>query len=75
ELQEIIPLKKNNTFLVVGSLKDIYVPKVAIQPDGFVDLSSVGTLTSLGLDSYYKTSLLSRYSYAKPNQQPARLDN
>jgi flavin reductase (DIM6/NTAB) family NADH-FMN oxidoreductase RutF len=75
ELQEIIPLKKNNTFLVVGSIKDIYVPKVAIQPDGFVDLSSVGTLTSLGLDGYYKTSMLSRFSYAKPNQQPARIDN
>lgn len=75
ELQEIIPLQKNNTYLVVGAIQDIYVPKVAIQADGFVDLENVGSLASLGIDGYYKTSLLSRYSYAKPDQLPTRLEN
>jgi flavin reductase (DIM6/NTAB) family NADH-FMN oxidoreductase RutF len=73
ELQEIIPLKKNNTFLVVGAIKNIYVPSVAVQTDGFVDLQNVGSLASLGLDGYYKTTLVSRFSYAKPDQQPRHL--
>lgn len=74
-LQEIIPLKKNNTFLVIGAIQDIYVPKAAVQTDGFVDLENVGSLASLGLDGYYKTSLLSRYAYAKADQPTRRLDN
>ncbi len=75
ELQEVISLKKNNTFLVVGAIKDIYIPTEAIQPDGFVDLSIVGSLASLGIDGYYKTSLIRRYAYAKPHQRPVRLMN
>ena len=75
ELEEIIPLKQNDTFLVVGSIKDIYVPSVALQLDGFVDLEKAGSLTSLGIDGYYKTSLLKRYSYARPNQDPSELTN
>lgn len=75
ELQEIIPLKKNNTFLVVGAIQDIYVSSVAVQPDGFVDLEQVGSLASLGIDGYYKTSKLDRFSYAKPGQPASRLVN
>jgi len=75
ELQEIIPLKKNNTYLVVGSVKDIYVPSIAVRPDGFVDLAHVGSLASLGIDGYYKTTMIDRYSYAKPDQQTTRIVN
>jgi flavin reductase (DIM6/NTAB) family NADH-FMN oxidoreductase RutF len=73
KLQEIIPLKNNNTFLVIGAIQDIYVPVVAIKPDGFVDLARVGSLASLGIDGYYKASPVNRYSYAKPGQQPTPL--
>ena len=75
DLQEIIRLKQNDTYLVVGAIKDIYVPIVAIQPDGFVDLEKVGSLSSLGIDGYCKPSLLKRYSYARPNQDPTELPN
>lgn len=70
QLQEIIPIKKNNTFLVIGSIQDIYVPTIAVKSDGFVDLAGVGSLASLGLDGYYKTTAVNRFSYAKPGQQP-----
>lgn len=73
ELQEIIPLKQNKTFLVVGAIQNIYVPGMAVQTDGYVNLENVGSLASLGIDGYYKTSLVDRYSYAKPDRQPSRL--
>jgi hypothetical protein len=75
ELQEIIPLKQNNTFLVVGAIQNIYVPRVAVKADGYVDLESVGSLASLGIDGYYKTTLLNRYAYAKPDKEPTRLES
>jgi flavin reductase (DIM6/NTAB) family NADH-FMN oxidoreductase RutF len=75
ELQEIIPLKQNNTFLVVGAIQDIYVPRVAVQADGYVDLENVGSLASLGIDGYYKTTLLNRYAYAKPDKEPTHLES
>lgn len=72
ELSEIIPLE-NRTFLVVGSLKHAYVKKLAIGEDGFIDLSKIGSLASLGLDAYYTAVPRARYSYAKPDRDPAEL--
>lgn len=68
ELFEIIPLRMNNTFLVVGKLQHAFVEKVSLREDGFLELSSVGSMVSLGLDAYYETTPHSRFSYAKPDQ-------
>jgi flavin reductase (DIM6/NTAB) family NADH-FMN oxidoreductase RutF len=67
ELFEVIPLRMNNTFLVVGKLQHAFVEKEALKEDGFLELSSSGTMVSLGLDAYYETTPHSRYAYAKPN--------
>lgn len=68
ELFEIIPLKMNNTFLVVGQLQHAFVEKVALREDGFIELSTAGSMVSLGLDAYYETNPHSRYTYAKPDK-------
>ena len=68
ELFEIIPLKMNNTFLVVGKLQHAFVEKAALKEDGFLELSSAGSMVSLGLDAYYETIPHSRFAYAKPDQ-------
>jgi len=70
ELFEIIPLRMNNTFLVVGQLKDAFIEKAALKEDGFLELSSAGSMVSLGLDAYYETVPHSRFAYAKPDQPP-----
>lgn len=68
ELFEIISLKMNNTFLVVGKLQHAFVEKAALKEDGFLELSSAGSMVSLGLDAYYETIPHSRFAYAKPDQ-------
>lgn len=68
ELFEIIPLRMNNTFLVVGRLQHAFVEKAALKEDGFLELSSAGSMVSLGLDAYYETTPHSRFAYAKPDQ-------
>jgi flavin reductase (DIM6/NTAB) family NADH-FMN oxidoreductase RutF len=66
-LSEIIPLS-NGTFLVVGALEHAYVNESAVAQDGFIELAKEASVVSLGLDAYYTTSPLHRYTYAKPEQ-------
>ena len=70
ELVEIIPIKHNGTFMVIGALKDVYVNKEIILDDGFIDLQKGGTIVSAGVDAYYKCEQVERFSYAKARIQP-----
>lgn len=63
--EETIPIQRNGTFLVIGSIQHVYVDEQLIQEDGFLSLSEGSIITSLGLDGYYSTSLLERLPYAK----------
>lgn len=70
-LQEILPMKINGTFLVIGKIHSILLEDDLLMPDGFIDLNKAGTVCSNGIDSYYSTTPLGRLKYAKPGQQPA----
>ena len=73
ELKEKIELKINGTILVIGEIKQIYLPETALLVDGFVNLEKAGTITCSGLDSYSTTTQLARLSYAKPNSPSSEL--
>ena len=66
-LKEIVPITLNDTFLVIGQLEQVLIDP-ALQPtsDGFLHLDQAGSISSNGLDAYYKTELIDRYDYAKP---------
>jgi flavin reductase (DIM6/NTAB) family NADH-FMN oxidoreductase RutF len=66
KLVEIIPIKHNNTFLVIGAVQDVYLHEEIVQPDGFIAIEKAGSITSLGIDGYYKTEVIDRFDYAKP---------
>ena len=68
-LQEIIPINLKNTYLVVGKLDSIHLKEGLLLADGYIDLQKAETVCSNGLDGYYNTRPLGRYSYAKPGQQ------
>jgi len=65
-LQEIIPIKLNNTFLVIGKVIYIQIEQDIISDDGFLNLDKSNTICSNGIDGYYTTELIDRYQYAKP---------
>ncbi len=73
ELREQLPLSINGTILVIGQIVGVWLPETSIQPDGFVDLEAVGTVTCSGLDSYHTTQRLARLSYAKPDTTPTEI--
>ena len=68
EFKEKITLSINNTVLVIGEVKDVYFPENCLQKDGFLDIEKAESITCSGLDSYHKTSRISRWSYAKPDK-------
>ncbi len=75
EFKEKIDITINNTVLIIGEIKQIYIPQDCLSDDGFIDIEKANTLTCSGLDSYHKTVQLDRLSYAKPNQEITSLLN
>ena len=64
---QVMPIELNNTFLVIGSLQEAFVPVGIQEEDGFFDLAKAGILTSLGTSGYYKTEKINNLPYAKVN--------
>jgi flavin reductase (DIM6/NTAB) family NADH-FMN oxidoreductase RutF len=74
ELKEIIPIKFNNTFFVIGAITAVFADEQILAADGFLDLEKANIITSLGIDGYYATEKLARFSYAKPGKELTRID-
>jgi hypothetical protein len=74
ELKEIIPIKFNNTFFMIGAVTGVFADEQILSADGFLDLEKANIVTSLGIDGYYATEKLARFSYAKPDKPSSRID-
>ena len=73
-LKEIIPVQANGTFIIVGALKEIELDKRILHDDGYVDLASAQTLLTNGLDAYHTANTITRFTYAKPDQDLKKID-
>jgi flavin reductase (DIM6/NTAB) family NADH-FMN oxidoreductase RutF len=73
ELSEIIPIKRNNTYLVIGEIKHVFIDPNVIENDGLINLSKVESMVSLGIDAYCSTSPVARFQYAKPDKDSAMI--
>lgn len=65
QLKEIIPIELNGTNLVIGEVQEIEINDCTIEPDGFVHLEELGSMTCVGVDAYFNVSLKERLAYAK----------
>jgi flavin reductase (DIM6/NTAB) family NADH-FMN oxidoreductase RutF len=73
-LKEIVPITLNATFLVIGQLEQVLIdPSLQPTADGFLHLDQAGSICSNGLDAYYNTTLIDRYTYAKPEKAAEKL--
>lgn len=73
QLVEIVPIKHNNTFLVIGALKEAWIDDIVLDDDGFLSLERANSITSLGVDGYYETKRVARFAYAKPDVAPREI--
>ncbi len=72
-LQEIIPIKLNDTYLVIGQIISVQLPDHILLEDGFLQLDNAASICSNGVDGYYATRLIDRYQYAKPGIKPDKI--
>ncbi|MEM6725413.1 MAG: flavin reductase [Bacteroidota bacterium] len=68
QLREILEIKSNGTYLVIGEVQKIELPQEAIFEDGKVDLEFLKVACISGLDTYHGTHCLARLAYAKPGK-------
>jgi flavin reductase (DIM6/NTAB) family NADH-FMN oxidoreductase RutF len=66
ELKEVVPIRFNNTFFVIGAIRDIYLDPEIIEEDGCLDLQKAEIITSLGINRYYEVKNSLKLAYAKP---------
>lgn len=66
QLREIVPIRFNNTFIIIGSITDVYLQSGLLEEDGCVDMQKAGVISSLGIDSYYSVNKEAKLAYAKP---------
>ena len=48
--------------MIIGEIKEVYIPENCLCEDGFLDLEKANTLTCSGWDSYHKTVKIDRLS-------------
>ncbi len=63
---EEIPIKLNNTILIIGEIKHLFLPENALLENGDVDLNSVADVCVSGLDGYHEVRNAMRFPYARP---------
>jgi len=73
-LKEVIPIKWNNTFLVIGEIQHVKLEDDILLDDGFLSLDKSSSLCSNGTDGYYSTQLIDRYQYARPGIWPRKIN-
>lgn len=70
KFQESVPVKANNTIMIIGSVEHIFVKENAISNEGYVDLEKLKSTGIGGLNSYYSLKKISSYPYARLSELP-----
>ncbi|MGB4770052.1 MAG: flavin reductase [Chitinophagaceae bacterium] len=71
EFVEAIPIKHNNTTLVIGQVKHLLLPSDVVAEDGNVILAAADTVCISGLENYHQVQPLATFPYAKLENIPA----
>ena len=66
EYVEEYPIKANDTILVIGKIRTLFVQDHLLEKDGFINLSEANIATINGLDGYAIPSLEKRLEYQRP---------
>jgi len=68
--KEEIPIKTNDTAMIIGEVQHLYMPVEIISAEGYLHLEHGDTAGISGLNNYYKVSKIDDYPYARPNELP-----
>lgn len=66
KLAEIVPIKINQTQMVIGEIQLIQLADELLSEEGYINLDQAGTAGISGLNSYYQLNYLKSFPYARP---------
>ncbi len=69
-----IRIPENDTILLINKTLRVFIDESVLSEDGFIDIEKAGTISSVGLDAYYKNKKINRLHYAKPHLPPRILE-
>ncbi len=67
---EEIPIRLNDTILIIGEIEHLILPENSLPETGNVDLNIVEDICISGLDTYHQVRKLETFPYAKPDNLP-----
>ena len=67
---EEIPIKLNNTILMIGEIEHLFLPENAWLENGNVDLTAVEDVCISGLDGYHEVKEAVRFPYPRVSEIP-----
>ena len=70
KFMESLPIKANNTVMVVGCVEHVLVNEDALSDEGYIDLEILKSSGISGLNSYYKLTKIDSYPYARISELP-----
>lgn len=73
-LQEVIPIKSNNTKLIVGKIETVVIDEELVHENGFINLEKANTAAISGLDGYYQPKFMKRLKYASVDEPTIEID-
>lgn len=73
QYEEDVPIERNNTVLVIGSVKLLIIPDGVDSGEGHLDLSATEAVGISGLNSYYRLEKFAQFPYARPGEFPDHL--
>ena len=68
--EEQIPIKINNTSMIVGSIEHLIIPDQIESNQGHLDLGAMANVGISGLNSYYALEKIAQFPYARPHETP-----
>ena len=67
---ESLPIKANNTTMVIGQIEHLYFPDEAKTAEGYIDMEKTGSVGIGGLNNYYEVRKLATFPFARPHELP-----
>lgn len=68
--EESVPISFNNTLLVIGKVKELFLPDECLEEGWHLNLEKAGAVGLSGLNSYYQIQKKAQYPYARTEELP-----
>lgn len=68
--EESIPIKINDTILVIGKIEHIWLGENAVDKNGYLDLENLNSIGVTGLNSYYTLQKKADFPFVRVNEIP-----